>query len=66
MSANNLNSEQIKQQLNGWYAGSKYEDIKFFIAPNVETSVDEVAAEVLKSITRFENGELKKVSTEVF
>ena len=56
-------SQQIQQDLNNWFASSGYEDIKFFVSPNVESSVDECASDALASIRRLEEGKLEKIST---
>lgn len=57
-------SQEIKQELDSWFQTSGYEDIKFFVSPNLESSVDECSSDVLASIGRLEQNSLKNLSTE--
>lgn len=53
-----------EKKLNEWYAGSPYEDIKIFVAPDQHVTAAAVAGSLLASIGRLERGELPRL-TEV-
>lgn len=55
-------SETIKADLNKWFQDSRFTDIKFFVAPNIDAGVEECSAQVLESVLKLDKGELKSLN----
>lgn len=61
---NDSTSEKNRKDLQAWFKQSKYEDVKFWVPPNVLASQEECVAEVVAAVTKFDADTKKKPANE--
>lgn len=57
-----MTSEEKITALNEWFDASQYDDIKFFLAPDLEATKDAYVNDVLHSVCRLQKNELVDVT----